>query len=569
MAITPLDIDKLAQPLVDTYNGVETDLMMSIARRLVNNGNEADATTMWQLKMLAQMGALTKDNAKIIAEATGRVPEMTLVALQTAIDEALKDVEPDLADAARQGLLHPAPGINMSSSLKSVLDAYNRQAAEKLNLTNTTMLHQAEQAYRNIINKTTFAVASGGISRQEALAQTIGEFADKGLPGLIDKRGRQWTPEAYTGMVIKTTVHNTALAAADARMQDYGVDVFEVSVVAGARPLCAPYQGKLIGANGSGETEDIDGHKLRYMALSETSYGQPAGLFGINCHHTKSPWIPGYAKKTYQPTQDEDENAKQYQQSQQQRALERDIRKTKREADMLKTAGLDDSGAQSKVRAQQARMREFINKTGRTRRSDREQIHAKGRTATADRAKAFQQKTSASDIQQYNKYASVIGEANIPGGLAGFQKMKYTDAEGWKALKGYVSYKEKYPTAQMEHYQIYAELGSLDIKNGAVLPPEKVTSYILEDPTARDPSHIMKRMRERNITDDQVHGYVDNALVMFSQRKGDRKAFYSPNGVTVAMKSNDDWIAKTAWDKSDFDENTDKILEVIKKYVKG
>lgn len=37
---------------------------------------------------------------------------------------------------------------------------------------------------------------------------------------------------------------------------------------------------------------------------------------------------------------------------------------------------------------------------------------------------------------------------------------------------------------------------------------------------------------------------------------------------TVVTKPGNDWIAKTAWDKSDFDENTDKILEVIKKHVK-
>lgn len=372
--MTPLDIDKLAKPIVDAYNGAETDLMMSIARRFSHNGNEADATTIWQIKTLAQMGALTKENAKIIAEATGRVPEMTLIALEKAINEAVEDIEPDLADAVRQGLLQTAPDINVSASIKSVLNAYSRQAIDKFNLTNTTMLHQSEQAYRNIINKVTFAVSSGGISRQEAIAQAISEFAEQGLPGLIDRAGRPWTPEAYTSMVIKTTVHNTALAAADARMSDYGVDVFEVSVVTGARPLCAPYQGKLIGTNGSGETEDADGHRLHYMALSDTSYGKPAGLFGINCHHTKSPWISGYAKKTYQPTQDEAENAKKYAESQKQRAIERDIRKAKRKADMLDAAGLDNSDAKARVRAQQARMRQFISDTGRTRRPDREHV---------------------------------------------------------------------------------------------------------------------------------------------------------------------------------------------------
>lgn len=373
MALTALDFDKLAQPVTDVYNGVEHDLLMSIARRLKDNGNEPDATTEWQIKKLAEMGGLTKESMKIIANAAGNVPDMTMVALEKAVNEALKDVEPDLAEAAKQGLIREAPEISVSVGVKKVISAYDRQAIDKLNLTNTTMLHSAEQVYRNIINKTTYAVSNGSISRAEALAQTIREFADKGIPALTDRAGRQWTPEAYTGMVIKTTVHNTSLAASDARMEDYGIDIYEVSTVAAARPLCAPYQGKLISPSGSGETEDINGNKIHYMALSDTSYGEPAGLFGINCHHTKSPWIPGYAKKTYQP-KDDAENAKQYQESQQQRQIERDIRKAKRKADMLDAAGLDNSDATARVKAEQARMRQFINDTGRTRRPDRERV---------------------------------------------------------------------------------------------------------------------------------------------------------------------------------------------------
>jgi len=369
-----LDIDSLAQPIVDVYNGLESDLLNSIARRLRDSGNQADATTKWQIKKLAEMGGLTKENIKIIADATGTVPEMTMIALETAANEAIKEIEPIFQQAAKDNLIRKAIDIEISPAVKNVLASYTKQAIDKMNLTNTTMLHKAQQAYVDIINKTTYAAASGAISRQQALKQTIEEFADKGLPALVDKAGRTWTPEAYTGMVIKTTVHNTAIAAQDARMSDYGVDVFEVSSVSAARPLCAPYQGKLLSSNGAGTTTDVDGHKIHYGALSDTSYGEPAGLFGINCHHTKYPFIAGASAKTYQPTVDEAENAEQYKQSQQQRSIERDIRTAKRKSDMLNSAGLDASNANSKVKAAQTRMRAFVDKTGRTRRPDRERV---------------------------------------------------------------------------------------------------------------------------------------------------------------------------------------------------
>ena len=54
--------------------------------------------------------------------------------------------------------------------------------------------------------------------------------------------------------------------------------------------------------------------------------------------------------------------------------MERRIRYAKREAATLEAAGLDAADAREKVKAAQADMRAFINRTGRTRRSDREQI---------------------------------------------------------------------------------------------------------------------------------------------------------------------------------------------------
>ena len=70
----------------------------------------------------------------------------------------------------------------------------------------------------------------------------------------------------------------------------------------------------------------------------------------------------------------EAENNARYAESQEQRGLERRIRYAKREVTTLEAAGLDTADAREKVKAAQADMRAFINRTGRTRRSDREQI---------------------------------------------------------------------------------------------------------------------------------------------------------------------------------------------------
>ena len=68
--------------------------------------------------------------------------------------------------------------------------------------------------------------------------------------------------------------------------------------------------------------------------------------------------------------QDSEANKKQYEESQVQRSLERKIRAAKRVVAM----GDDSDAAKQRVKDAQADMREFIAKTGRRRRYDREQI---------------------------------------------------------------------------------------------------------------------------------------------------------------------------------------------------
>ena len=101
------------------------------------------------------------------------------------------------------------------------------------------------------------------------------------------------------------------------------------------------------------------------------------------------------------------------------------------------------------------------------------------------------------------------------------------------------------------------------IKNAVVLPPVKKQAYILPE-GKRDPYHIMHRMIERNITDDNLREYMSEAKIMISQWGGTRQRFVSEKGMCVIAKVKEDWIFKTAWKNIDYDESSNKMLEVIK-----
>lgn len=234
-----------------------------------------------------------------------------------------------------------------------------------------------KQSFIDILDKHATAEAIGAESRSQAIRSVIREFNDKGIPAFVDKRGRQWTPEAYVGMTLRTTANNVSTEAMFARMEDRGFSLIQISSHSGASPKCARDQGKIFDRNnGSGEVEDGRGRKIRYYPWRSSSYGEPDGLFGINCGHHGTPFIPGVSSQRYFPTDDLEENAREYKKMQTQRALERDVRKQKRLCSLYDEIGDKESFEEASVtlKRKEARLADYTKKNGLTRRKDREQV---------------------------------------------------------------------------------------------------------------------------------------------------------------------------------------------------
>ncbi len=386
--MTTLEQLNLSQPLTDVYTAMETDLMLAIARQLAAGG-EINATSEWRLKKLAEAGALSKETVRIIASYTGIQSDLITEAIEGAAMGVADRLEPALQACARDGYISATDGTPISESMKNVVTNFRSQAKTDLNLVNTVMQYKAKSSYTTLVNKIydetkrqellgvlgkhTLEVASGGESRQTAVRNCIKEFSQKGIPAFVDKRGREWSPEAYINMDIRTTVHNTAHAAQDACCDKYGMDLIQISSHMGARPKCAIDQGKLYSrSNRSGIAHDGDGSEIPFYPWSSTSYGQPDGILGINCHHHKYPFADGVNFQRYFPYE-QDENAERYKEFQKQRAMERRVRATSRQADMLEAAG-DTVGAKEarrKLREQRKAYRDYSKEHGLAVHNDR------------------------------------------------------------------------------------------------------------------------------------------------------------------------------------------------------
>lgn len=391
---------QLSQGITDLIVGLETDLIANIAAYLAAGKIEED-TAKWKMKKLAELGKLTKQNAKTIAEYAGKTPELLELTLQRAANSAIQELAPGLKRMMQEGLIDRRATPSMSGNMLNSLKMLQKQAKKDLNLTNTTMKYKAKNAAMQVINRTaelankqeyidslnkaTGKVVTGIEARQSAMRECIGEMTQKGIPAFVDKNSRNWSPEAYTNMCIRSTVGSVAKETQFSLMDEYGLDLVEVSSHSGARPLCAKDQGKIFNRNGGGGyTTDLDGKRIKFYSWRSSSYGKPAGLLGINCGHQLYPFLPGISVQTYFPY-DEKENAKQYEKICNQRALERKVRASKRECTALDTLG-DKEGfdrAAYKLKQQEQQLKSYCEKNGLTYKPDRTATPGYGRSQAA------------------------------------------------------------------------------------------------------------------------------------------------------------------------------------------
>ena len=447
--LTPEEILRLSEPIEQVYSNVVDALLINMAKHF--NTGKALSTQEWEIKKLSELGQLNKESLEIIANLTGQSPELIQIALEGAVRAATKDVEPELKKAVAKGTIKAAAADNViaSESIKQALTAYDLQAKDKMNLVNTTMLESTQalfkkivtntvaleqqiQATQQILNTATGKVITGTESRTQALRKALMDVQKEGITGYYDRAGRKWSPEAYINMDIRTTVHNTAIEAVKLRQEDYGLEIFRVSRHSGARPLCYPYQGRYFSwDNSSGTFTDGEGKRHRYYPLSSTSYGKPAGLFGINCGHHPITVIPGVSIPREMPEQDKEENDRIYAESQEQRRLEREIRYAKQKAVMLDKAG-DKKGFEQealKIKNAQAKYNTFCKETGRTKRLDRTQVYEYNRSVSS-------KTTAASNSAIHIKYKDYLGTKSISQTVSKVRNIS-DNGEKW-LLDGYV-----------------------------------------------------------------------------------------------------------------------------------
>ena len=380
-----MSLDELEEQVERIYVDMENELLLNIAKKLsagkpmeIDKWDEVTGQPIygsggvneWQLERLKELNGLNRQNAKIIAKYSGKTlkeVEQVFAKAQEIGTEANKSI---LEAGIKAGILNEINPKTEEEQVSGILSSAMQEVLTTFNKQNNSLLASAGDEYMDIINKVSSQVLAGTKTVEKAMQEAVSKLAEKGLTGFTAKNGARWSPEAYTKMVIRSNTQNTINHIQDEQMSLAGNDYIEISKHSGARPKCADDQGQIYSLSGNTESiVDGRGKRIKVRSWSSSSYGQPDGILGINCGHSRRSFVPGLSIHRDNPMP-RAENDKDYKEKQRQRQYERTIRNKKREIAMLKQTKAEDSYIRMKQNSLSDTRKEyleFLDTTGRTR----------------------------------------------------------------------------------------------------------------------------------------------------------------------------------------------------------
>lgn len=357
--LKPEYIQRLPRNMVKLYEQAEADILADMARRISTYDYWIPAVE-HQAKMLEEAGMVREEIIARLKSLTKRTEDELLSLMKEAGTTALKSDD----EVYRRAGLKPSP-ISASEDLQSVLQAgFEQTNGEFISLTKTTA-RTATMQFEMALDRAYMQIALGGMDYNTSIRNAIKRLSADGVGAIKYPSGKVDSIEVAVRRAVVTGVNQTALKLQDARADEMGADLVEVSAHAGARPEHAVWQGGIYSRSGKS--------KKYPDFVKTTGYGTGAGLGGWNCSHSFRPWFEGMSR-TWSKEQLADYQAKDYEYNgvkmteyealQEQRKIERGIRRWKREKNALEAAGLDSGEASAKVREWNRKHKDFLEQTG-------------------------------------------------------------------------------------------------------------------------------------------------------------------------------------------------------------
>lgn len=375
MALDPKMLQSLPDALVDMYGLVEIDILEDMARRISTYDYFIPAAQ-HQLQKLQELGAVQSEIIAKLSAMTGKTQAKIVELLTEAGQQAIED---DIEYYTATEVYEPSK-VNTEALYKQLNSGLLQTQQAFKNITGTTA-NTATKQFENALDRAWLQINTGGMDYNTAISRAIKDLAKGGIGAIQYKSGQVDSIEVAVRRAVVTGANQTAMKTQEVLADELDVELVEVTAHGGARPEHAKWQGKVFSRNGRVKIDGVVYEDLR----KATGYGTGAGLGGWNCRHNFHPFIPG-APRTWSDKElaklDEKNieyngvKMTEYEASQAQRKIEREIRKQKRTVAALEAAGEDASEYRSKLRAAQKSYTDFTAQTGLKKQQARTQTGA-------------------------------------------------------------------------------------------------------------------------------------------------------------------------------------------------
>lgn len=315
-----INIEKQASAL---YESLELEIIEEIVIRIANFGY-ANTVVINDLRIAQEMGYLYEDIVKLVAEYNDTTIEEVNRIFYEAGEKSLKFDDKIYKEAG----LQPLP-LAQSESIKQIMNATIKRTSGNLQNLCMTTANTAQTQFYNAINNAYMYTSTGVKSYTQAILDEIKNISKQGA--VIEyPSGAKRSLESAVRTNILTAVNQNCGKVQEARADELGWDLMEITAHSGARPEHARWQGKIVSRTG----------QKGYLSLRDIGYGEPTGFKGINCRHDWYPYYPGssrtYSNKQLKKWREEkvEYNGKKiskYEATQKQRYFERKIRQNKKD----------------------------------------------------------------------------------------------------------------------------------------------------------------------------------------------------------------------------------------------
>lgn len=352
------------QQIARLFEEMELRLITLLTRNLAGHKewetSEGFHWPAWQALKIRNLEQYRRQNKALMKEYRPVIDEATEQMLREQFDEGWEQTQQELIEIDPERAKQSIPddhffGVNQRR-LNSLIDEIQTAKSH----VERAALRTMEDVYRQTISRVELSMSAGAVTLPQAIDMAVKDFLAQGIRCVEYKNGRRVNIADYAQMALRTAATRSMLLGEAQRRADFGVDTVLVSQYGACSETCLPWQGKVYiddvwgvwdGERSGDRGLSNDGHW--YMLLS---VAVNKGLFHPNCRHTLLTWRYG---DPIPPPMDGDKIRNTAALEQQQRGLEREVRKWKR----MVEGTLDEvqkKAYQQKARDAQKNVREFI-----------------------------------------------------------------------------------------------------------------------------------------------------------------------------------------------------------------